>query len=125
MGLLIWLGPYFQVKTLGHTFRPVTGLCVLFWVHLGVPKCPKQHRKTIVCLFWTISSTRMDLLIWLGAHFQAKTLGHTSRPLAGLCLLFWVHLGVPKCPQKTMKINCFLVVLDHLGLLIWYGLFSS
>jgi hypothetical protein len=35
-------------------------------------------------LFWTIAPTRMGLLFWLEAHFQTKTLGHTSYPLAGL-----------------------------------------
>jgi hypothetical protein len=35
---------------------------------------------------WTISLTRMGLLIWSGAYFQAKKLGHTSRPLGGLCV---------------------------------------
>jgi hypothetical protein len=52
-------------------------------------------------LIWTISPTRMGLLIWLGAYFQAKTLGHTYYPLAGLGVPFWVHLGVPKCPKTA------------------------
>jgi hypothetical protein len=33
----------------------------------------------------------MSLLIWLGPYFQAKTIGHTSRPLASLCLTFRIH----------------------------------
>jgi hypothetical protein len=64
-----------------------------------VPKCPKTAQKTIFWLFSTISHIRMALLISLGPYFQAKTLGHTSRPLVGLCLPFWVYLGVPKCPK--------------------------
>jgi hypothetical protein len=36
----------------------------------------------------TISPTRIGLLIWLWAYFKAKTLGHTSRLLAGLCVPF-------------------------------------
>jgi hypothetical protein len=96
---LIWLGTYFQAKTLQHTSQSLTGIGVPFCVHLGVPKCPKQHKKTIFWLFWTISPTKMGLLIWLGAYFQAYTLGHTFYLLSGLCVLFWVHLGMPKCPK--------------------------
>jgi hypothetical protein len=77
------------------------------------PNAPKQHKKTIFWLFWTISPTRIGLLISLGPYFQAKTLDHISRPLAGLCLPFWVHLGLPKCPKIAPKKNYFLVVLDH------------
>jgi hypothetical protein len=47
-------------------------------------------------LFWTISPDRMGLMIWLGVYFQAETLGHTSRLLVGLCVLFWVHLEMSK-----------------------------
>ena len=43
-------------------------------------------RKNIFMLLWTISLTRMGLLIWSGAYFQTKTLGHTCRPLVGLCV---------------------------------------
>jgi hypothetical protein len=74
MGLLIWLAAYFQAKTLGHTSQPFAGVCIPFWVHLGgahCPNAPKQHTKTIFWLFWTISLTRMGILIWLGAYFQA------------------------------------------------------
>jgi hypothetical protein len=31
-----------------------------------------------------ISPTRIGLLIWYGAYFQANTLGHTSNSLEGL-----------------------------------------
>jgi hypothetical protein len=103
MGLMIWLGPYFQPKT--GPYIPST--CRLF-VYLfrsigGCPNAPKQHKNTIFCLFWTISPTRMGLLLWLGGHFQAKILGRTSCPLAGLCVPFCVHLGVPKCPNTALK----------------------
>jgi hypothetical protein len=37
---MIWLGAYFYAQTLGYTFCPLTGLCISFWVHLGVPKWP-------------------------------------------------------------------------------------
>jgi hypothetical protein len=37
-------------------------------------------------LLWTISLTRMGLLIWSGAYFKTKTLGHTSCPIVGLCV---------------------------------------
>jgi hypothetical protein len=71
MGLLIWLGAYFQAKTLQNISQPLTGICVPFWVHLGCPNALKQHKKTIFWLFRTISPTKMGLLIWLGAYFQA------------------------------------------------------
>ena len=100
IGLLIWLGAYFKAETLGHTSCPLAGLCVPFWVHLGVPKCPKKHRKTIFWLFWTISLTRMGLLIQLGVYFQDKTFCHTSHLLAGLCVPFWVHFGCPNAPKQ-------------------------
>ena len=83
-----------------------------FWSIWGCPNAPKQHRKTVFWLFWTISSTRMSLLIWLGPYFQAKILGRASRPLGGLCKPFWVHLGVPKCPKIAQK-SYFLVAPDH------------
>jgi hypothetical protein len=70
----------------------------------------KKHIKTIFGLFWTISPTRMNLMIWLGTYFEALTLGHTSLPLAGLYVPFWVHLGLPKCPRTAKKIlfpGCF------------------
>jgi hypothetical protein len=102
IGLLIWLGAYFKAETLAHTSRSLAGLCVPFWVHLGVPKCPKTaEKKTNFWLIWTISPTRMGLLIWLGTFFQAKTLGHTYYQLAGLLVPFWVCLGVPQCPKTA------------------------
>jgi hypothetical protein len=39
--------------------------------NLGLPKCPKTEKKPICWLFWTISLTRMGLMIWLGAYLQA------------------------------------------------------
>ena len=169
MGLTIWLVAYFLAYTFGHKSRPLAGLCVPFWVHLGVPKCrkaalkinfllvsdylsykigpidlvrgllsssdigtyilptsgplysflgpsrcpiaPKQH-KNIFWLFWTISPLRMSLLIWLGAYFHAKTLGHTSPPLAGLCILFLGPFGGPQMSQNSIKrLYCFGIFL--------------
>jgi hypothetical protein len=37
----------------------------------GCPNAPKLHNKTIFGLFYTISPTRMGLMIWFGACFQA------------------------------------------------------
>jgi hypothetical protein len=53
-------------------------------------------KKMIFWSFWTISPKKLGLMIWLGAFFQALTLGHTSHPLAGLRVPFLVHLGVLK-----------------------------
>jgi hypothetical protein len=53
----------------------------------------------------------MGLSIRLGAYFQVYTLGHTSCPLACLCVTSWVHLGVPECPKTAQK-TCFLVAPD-------------
>jgi hypothetical protein len=47
----------------------------------------------------------MGPLIRLGPYFQAKTLGHTSRPLASLCLPFW-------------GLDSFFLVLDLVSL-VW------
>jgi hypothetical protein len=112
MSLLIWLGANFQAKTLGQTFRPLACLWVPFGSIWGCPNAPKQHRKTVFWLFWTISSTRMSLLIWLGPYFQAKILSRASRPLGGLCKPFLVHLGCPNAPKQHRK-SYFLVVLDY------------
>jgi hypothetical protein len=49
-----------------------------------VPKCPKTALKIYFLFFFTLSPTIMGLLIWLGAYFQAKTLGHTAQLLWGL-----------------------------------------
>ena len=50
-------------------------------------------------------------MIWLGAFFQGLTLGHTSHPLSGLRVPFWIHLGVLNLPQNGIK-NYFRIVLD-------------
>jgi hypothetical protein len=98
MGLLIWLGAYFQAKTLGH-IMPTCGPLNTFLGLYGVPKYPKTSLTPIFWLSWTISPTRMGLWIWLGAYFQAYTLGHKSHPLAHLRAPYWVHLEVPRCPK--------------------------
>jgi hypothetical protein len=67
-----YIGPYI-LSTCGP-------LCS-FLGPFGVAQMPQNsQRKKILLLFWTISSTRMGLLILLGAYFQAKTLGQTSCP---------------------------------------------
>jgi hypothetical protein len=43
----------------------------------------------------------MSLMIWLGANFEAYTLGHTSGQLAGLPVLSWVHLGGAQMLQNV------------------------
>jgi hypothetical protein len=44
----------------------------------------------------------MGLLIWLGAHFEAYNLGHTSGPLVGLCA-FLGPFGGALMPQNVLK----------------------
>jgi hypothetical protein len=98
---------FFSSLDIGPYIPRTCGLFVPFWVQMGVPKCPKTALKNYFLVglvkvkFWTISLTIMGLLIWLGAYFQARTLGHTAQLLWGLCVPFWVHLGVPKCPKTT------------------------
>jgi hypothetical protein len=129
MGLWIWLEAYFQedIGKLGHTSRPLAGAYeYIFGSIWGCPNAPKQQKKTIFWLFWTISLTRMGLLIWLGAHFQAKTLGHTSRPLTGLCLSFWSIWGCPNAPnsiKKTIFRLFWTISPTRMGLLIWLRAF--
>ena len=59
-------------------------------------------RKNIFWLLWTISLTRMGLLIWSGAYFQTETLAHTSRPLMGLCVPS-LFTPASKCIQPCIK----------------------
>ena len=87
------IGPYIP-----PTCRPIV---YRFGPFRGAQMPQNSINKTIFWLFCTISHTRMGLMVWLGPYFQAKTLGHTSRPLAGLSLPFWVHWGVPKCPKTA------------------------
>jgi hypothetical protein len=80
------------------------------------PNDQKHYKHPVFWLFWTISPKIMGLMICLGAYFYALILGHTSRLLAGLCVPFWIHLGMLQWlqnGQKQHKKNCFLVVLDH------------
>jgi hypothetical protein len=48
-------------------------------------------------------------MIWLGAYFQALTLGHTSCPLVDICVPAWVRSGVLKWPQNEKKTGQKLV----------------
>jgi hypothetical protein len=76
MNGLIDIGPYIP---------PTCGLLCTFLDLFGGAQMPENSiKKTIFYLFWTISPARMDLLIWIGAYFQARTLDHISCPLAGL-----------------------------------------
>ena len=45
----------------------------------------------------------MGLMIWLEAHFEAYTLGHTSGQPEGLCILFFGLFGVALMPQNVHK----------------------
>jgi hypothetical protein len=95
------------------TYIPPTcePLCTFLGLFAGAEIPQESIKKIIVWLFWSISPRTMGLMILLGAYFLAYTLGHTSHPLAGLCVLFWVHLEVPKY-RKAAKKNYFLIVLD-------------
>jgi hypothetical protein len=55
-------------KYIPPNYRPLNNFLGLFE---GSPKHPKQHKKSISWLFWTISLTRISLMIRLGAYFQA------------------------------------------------------
>jgi hypothetical protein len=66
-------------------------------------------KKSIFWLFWTISSKRMGLTIWLGAYFQAQTLGHTLRPLQAFIYILGSIWGCPngqKQQQKKLFSDC-------------------
>jgi hypothetical protein len=60
-------------------------------------------KKTIFWLFWTISPKRMSLMIWLGAYFQAQTLGHTSRQLQAFMYIFGSIWGCPNSQKLHTK----------------------
>jgi hypothetical protein len=80
----------------------------------GCPNGQQQHEKnsTIFWLFWTISPKRMGLMIWLGAYFQAQTLGHTFHPLQAFMYIF----------GSQHEKNYFLIVWEYspkrMGLMI-------
>tara|TARA_B110001454_G_scaffold75885_1_gene73457 strand:- start:371 stop:619 length:249 start_codon:yes stop_codon:yes gene_type:complete len=42
---LVWA--FFKAKMMGHTFCLHAGLCIIFWVHLEWPKCPKTAKETL------------------------------------------------------------------------------
>jgi hypothetical protein len=82
----------------------------------GGAKMPQNSINTHFLAVFDHFFSRMGVLIWLGAHFQERTLKHTSRPLASLCAPFWVQLGMPKCPKTAQK-TYFLVALGHFFLI--------
>jgi hypothetical protein len=101
MGLFIRLGAYFQASILKHTSYSLAG----FFEHLfgsvwGCPNAPKQHKNFIFWMVRTTYSSTTGLMIWLGAFFEPKQ-RHTYCPFTGLCVPFWVHLGVVKCPKTA------------------------
>jgi hypothetical protein len=117
---LVW-GPSSNLDTetyIRPTFRSV---CMFLGPFGGAQMPQSRMKKKIFWLFRTISTTRMGLLIRLGAYFQAKTSRHTSRLLAGLFGPF----GGAQMPQHGTK-TYFLVVPDHFFLKdMVSGLFSS
>jgi hypothetical protein len=59
-------------------------------VHLGViQNGQKQHYKPVFWLFWTISPKRMDLIIWLGAHFMLRHCAIHPAYLQAFVYLLW------------------------------------
>jgi hypothetical protein len=58
-----------------------------------------QMLQNSVKSYFLLAPIRLGLLIWLGAYFQAQTLGHTFRPPVGLC----VHFGAFGRPQMDPK----------------------
>jgi hypothetical protein len=103
MGLFNWLWADFQAKTLGRTSRPLAGFCVPFWVHWEFPNAPKQHKKNLFLVVLDHFLYKNGPIDLVRTFFQAKTLGHTSRPLAGLCLPLWIHWGGAQMPQNSIK----------------------
>jgi hypothetical protein len=68
---MILLGGLYSILETGTYFPPTYGLSSTFLGSFGGVQLPQNSKKTIFWLFWTISSTRMGLLIWLGACLQA------------------------------------------------------
>jgi hypothetical protein len=62
----------FSNSNIGTHFPPTHGPSSTFLVSFGGAQLPQNSiKRTILWLFWTISPTRMSLMIWLGAYFQA------------------------------------------------------
>jgi hypothetical protein len=80
MGILIWLGAFFQLRHWAIHFVYVQAFVYLFGSIWACQNAPKQPEESFFLLFWIFSSTRMGLSIFLGAYFQAKTLEQTSCP---------------------------------------------
>ena len=78
----------------------------LFGSVWGCPYAPKHYKKTIFWLFWTISITRMGLLIWLGPHFQAKTLG--QHPIRFLTFVYLYGIPRYRIEINTRKNGIYL-----------------
>jgi hypothetical protein len=52
---------FFSSLDIGPYIPPTCGLFKPFWVHMGVPKCPKTASKNYFWLFWIISPSIMGL----------------------------------------------------------------
>jgi hypothetical protein len=119
---MIWLGPIFKLKHLDIHPAHLRASLYLFGSIWGCPNAPKQHNKTIFWLFWTISLTRMGLMIWLGAYFQAWTyIPPTFEPFHD----FLGPFGGAKIPQDSIQksiIWLFWTISPRtMGLMIWLG----
>jgi hypothetical protein len=92
---------------------PTSGPLITFLGPFGGAQMPQNSpKKNISSLFWTISPTQMGLLIWLGAYFQASTLGHLSHQLVSLPVPFWGQFGGAQMPQSRIEKKHFLIVQD-------------
>ena len=65
-----------------------------------------SRKKDIFWYFWTISPTRMGILIWLGAFFQTKTLGHYFVYVQAFVYLFGSIWACPNAPKQPF-FGCF------------------
>jgi hypothetical protein len=107
---------FFSSQDIGPCISSTCRPLFTFLGPLGVPQMTQNSKKnTIFWLFWTISPTRMGLLIWLGSFFQTKTLlkawsqsffGQKISPKK-LTPLYRPYNGQnrPKWPQKMLMIS--------------------
>jgi hypothetical protein len=97
-GLMSWLGAYFQAKMLGLTSCPLEGFHVLFWVHLGRLKYPRQHEENyhlVVLDHFSWNNGQNDLVrgLFLGLYFGPYILP-TCGPLCAFLGPFFASFGL-------------------------------
>jgi hypothetical protein len=115
---------------LGLTSRPLAGLCVPFWVHLGVTKCPKTAKRNyylVVLDYFSYMNGPIDLVRGL---FSSLDIGTYIPPTFGSVCTYFGPFGGAQMPPNRIKKNYFLVVLDHFSykngpIDLVRGLFSS